>query len=63
MTDEDIINYNNCSTCHICNKEITHRDKVRDHCHFTGKFRGPAHNKCNINFNLKKISYPYSFII
>ena len=24
-------------------------DKVRDHCHLTGKYRDPAHNKCKIN--------------
>ena len=34
-------------TCHICNKELR-EDKVRDHCHFTGKYRGAAHNKCNL---------------
>ena len=26
--------------------------KVRDHCHFTGKYRGAAHNKCNLNHRL-----------
>ncbi|CAB4007321.1 Retrovirus-related Pol poly from transposon [Paramuricea clavata] len=27
-------------------------DKVRDHCHFTSKYRGAAHNKCNLNHRL-----------
>ena len=33
--------------CHICNHELK-EDKVRDHCHFTGQYRGAAHNKCNL---------------
>ena len=61
MTDENIINYNKCSTCHICNKEILYSDKVRDHCHFTGKFRGPAHNKCDLNLTLKNFKIPVFF--
>ena len=28
-------------------------DKVRDHCHLTGKYRGPAHNNCNLNLKQK----------
>ena len=31
-------------------------DKVRDHCHVTGKFREAVHNKCNINLRLLQIS-------
>ena len=33
--------------CHICNKDLF-EDKVRDHCHFTGQYRGAAHNSCNL---------------
>ena len=37
----------------ICNKLIEN-DKVRDHCHITGKFRGAAHWNCNINLKISK---------
>lgn len=33
-------------TCHICHKSIPKNDAVRDHCHLTGKYRGPAHKLC-----------------
>jgi hypothetical protein len=29
-------------------------DKVRDHCHITGKLRGAAHNRCNRRYRLTK---------
>ena len=35
--------------CWICDKFIDYDDKVRDHCHITGKYRGAAHWSCNIN--------------
>ena len=39
----------------ICKKLIDNDEqKVRDHCHVTGKFRGAAHWNCNINFQLTK---------
>ena len=40
--------------CHICSLELG-EDKVRDHCHFTGKYRGAAHNKCNLQCRKLKV--------
>ena len=46
MTIEDEENYQNSQNCWICNEKVI-KDKVRDHCHITGKYRGAAHEKCN----------------
>ena len=40
----------------ICQKEFGSDKKVRDHCHFTGKFRGAAHNICNLQFKKPKFT-------
>ena len=47
LTKEEKISFNKENFCHICKMELK-TDKVRDHCHFTGKYRGAAHNKCNL---------------
>ena len=62
MTREDRMTYKKATHCHICEEEIDEdKDrKVRDHCHLTGKFRGAAHNKCNLKFRLPKF-YPVIF--
>lgn len=39
--------------CHVCIKPVSD-GKVKYHDHITGKFRGPAHNSCNINFKVLK---------
>ena len=55
MTIEDEENDQNSQNSWICHEKIiNNKDKVRDHCHITGKFRGAAHNKCNINLRLPR---------
>ena len=53
FTEEDIKQFNKASACWICG-EYLGNDRVRDHCHFTGRYRGPAHNSCNLKYRKPK---------
>ena len=53
MSDEDEKKYNDAKDCHIC-KENLGNDKVRDHCHLLGKYRGAAHKDCNLKYQIPK---------
>lgn len=56
MTLEDEENYQNSMDCWICtNKIIDNNDKVRDHCHITGKYRGTGHRSCNCKLKISKM--------
>ena len=35
-------------------ENYTNRKKVKDRCHYTVKFRGAAHGKCNLNYKVLK---------
>ena len=80
LTKEEEDNYNKENTCYICknyfNNDTTESSsserKVKDHCHFTGKYRGAAHNTCNLRYKVPKntpvifhngSTYDYHFII
>ena len=53
MSEEEEEEFQSSNTCWICEKLIDNDDeKVRDHCHVTGKFRGAAQWSCNINLQL-----------
>ena len=55
MSAEDEERFQLSSKCWICNKLFDAGDnKVRDHCHVTGKYRGSAHWSCNTNPRLTK---------
>ena len=57
MTQEDEEHYRNNNICYFCEKGKIVDDKVRDHCHLTGKYRGPAHYNCNINVKHKQSNF------
>ena len=57
------------TTCWLCEKEFTPKDLkdnpvVSDHCRLTGRFRGLAHNNCNLNARKAHTSFvPIFFTI
>ena len=74
-TKEEIYN-NKQKICYICQKECNNNDKkqqkVRDHCHYTGQYRGAAHNVFNLRYKVPKeipavfhngSTYDYHFIV
>ena len=76
LTTEEKIYHNKQKICYICKKEFNNNEKknykVRDHCHYTGKYRGAAHNICNLRYKIPKeipvvfhngSTYDYHFII
>ncbi len=49
LNQTDKLKHYDAKECYICKKEFTIENyKVRDHNHLTGKYRGPAHLKCNL---------------
>ena len=54
LTKEEEKDFQSAAFCHICEEELSIDKKtnkfvkVKDHCHFTGKYRGAAHNQCNL---------------
>ena len=49
FTEKDKKQFNKASYCWICGEELGN-DRVLDHCHYTGRYRGPAHNSCNLKY-------------
>ena len=63
LTDEKNKSYEEYEVCHICiemfcadedDENYRNRKKVKDHCHYTGKFRVAAHSICNLNYKVPK---------
>ena len=73
LTTKEEIDYYKQKIYYICKKEFEKKNyKVRDHCHYTGKYRNAAHNICNLRYKIPKeipvvfhngSTYDYHFII
>ena len=79
LTKEELKSYQDAKVCYICGKRILKKLsksincwKVRNHCNYTGKYRGAAHSICSLKFNVpneilvvfhNRSNYDYDFII
>ena len=64
MTKDDEEKFKKAKECHICNKKYTDKDiRVQDHCHISGKYRGSAHQECNLKLrvNPEEVKIPVIF--
>ena len=57
LTPKEIEKYKKSKKCYICFKLFTGKNpKVRDHCHYTGRYRGAAHSNCNLQYKIPSYS-------
>ena len=56
LSEEQKHSYENAKMCYICKENFENKYlkdkkycKVRDHCHYTGEYRGAAHSICNMD--------------
>ena len=60
LTKTEEKKHNKQNVCHICKKRFSTDDnnkkyhKVKDHCHYTGKYRSAAHDICNLRYKITK---------
>ena len=67
LTKEQQESNENAKICYICQEKFENKYlkvkkncKVRDHCYYTGEYRGAAHSICNLKYSVPK-KYSCSF--
>ena len=57
LINEEKESYENQKVCYIYEKEFStdkKYQKIKDYCHYTGKYRGAAHSICNLRYKTPK---------
>ncbi len=52
LTPDQERSFQEAICCHICDEEL--EDRVRDHDHLSGEYRGAAHNNCNFQYQFRQ---------
>ena len=53
LSEKQKQDHEDATVCYLCQKKFTSNNwKVAEHCHITGKYRGPSCNQCNLQFKL-----------
>ena len=59
LTKEELKSHQDTRNCYICGGTILRKlskginyQKVNNHCHYTGTYRGAAHSICNLKFTV-----------
>lgn len=56
MSKEEETHFMSRRSCHICGEQFKVGDiRVRDHSHLSGKFRGAAHESCNLKYQETRV--------
>ncbi|GFT96391.1 uncharacterized protein NPIL_66571 [Nephila pilipes] len=54
LSPEEEEQFSSETQCYLCKRPLED-DKVRDHCHLSGRYRGAAHNSCNLQYKMRKM--------
>ena len=60
-TPQEEESFQQSKVCWLCEARLCD-DKVRDHDHLTGKYRGAAQNRCNLNCKKVKFVCSHNFL-
>ena len=62
LTVAELRSFHTATNCHIC-KQLLGDDKVRDHCHIVGPYRGATHSRCNIAYRISESGWQLPVVI